>query len=76
MSEDWGRVLDELNQMRTDQQKILVAVTTLVEQAKDLPDHEDRIRSLEKWKYGLPVTGLVAVGSLAMSAWVKVSGKG
>lgn len=76
MSDEMGRVLDELSEMRRDQAKILVAVTTLVEQAKDLPDHEDRIRSLEKWKYGLPITGLVAVGSLAMSAWVKVSGKG
>lgn len=74
MSEDWGRVLDELNQMRTDQQKILVAVTTLVEQAKDLPDHEERIRSLERWKYGLPIAGLTAVLSAGLSAWTATRG--
>lgn len=76
MSDEMGRVLDELGEMRREQTKILVAVTALVEQVKGVPDHETRIRSLERWKYGLPVTGLVAVGGLAISAWSAASGKG
>jgi hypothetical protein len=30
-----------------------------------LPDHETRIRRVEKWMYGIPVSALVALGGLA-----------
>lgn len=27
-------------------------------------DHESRLRSLERWRYGIPISGLVALGSI------------
>lgn len=30
-------------------------------------DHETRLRSLEKWRYGLPATLVLAVASIAVS---------
>lgn len=41
-----------------------VQLAVIAEQLKAVPDHEARIRSLERWKYGLPVAGLLAAGSL------------
>ena len=34
-----------------------------------LPDHESRIRKLEQWRYGLPLAGLLAIGSTALSIY-------
>lgn len=31
-------------------------------------DHERRIRGLEKWKYGIPVSALLAIGTALLSA--------
>lgn len=42
-------------------------VTPLV---KAVPDHEERIRSLEKWAYAIPPTFLLAVAAV-ISAFVK-----
>jgi len=69
-----GEILSELREMRQEGQDTREKVITLIEQAKGIVDHEDRLRSLERWKYGLPVTGLVAIGSMALSAWAKTGG--
>lgn len=75
---DENRILDKLDQIEGIQRDMLSALVELktkdVEQEKKVGDHEARIRSLEVWKYGLPVTGLVAVGSMALSAWKIVGG--
>ena len=34
-----------------------------------LPDHESRIRKLEQWRYGLPLSGLLALASIALSVY-------
>ena len=34
-----------------------------------VPDHENRIRSLERWRYGLPLAGVLAIGSTAISIY-------
>lgn len=34
-----------------------------------LPDHESRIRALERWRYGLPIAGMLAIGSAALSVY-------
>ncbi len=44
-------------------------LAVLTEQVKDVPDHESRLRKLEKWRYGLPFAGLLAVVSAALSAY-------
>lgn len=34
-----------------------------------IPDHEQRIRALEKWRYGLPLATVMSAGSLALAAY-------
>lgn len=36
----------------------------IAEYAARVADHETRIRGLEKWRYALPVSVVVAVGSM------------
>lgn len=71
------RILNKLDQIEEIQRGMLGALVELktkdANQEKKVEDHEGRLRSLEVWKYGLPVTGLVALGSMALSAW-KISG--
>lgn len=52
-----------LSQILLEQGKMSVQLAVISEQLKAVPDHETRIRSLERWKYGMPVAGLLAVGS-------------
>jgi hypothetical protein len=47
-------------QVRTTAQLAVIA-----EQLKQLPDHEARIRALERWRYSLPIAVLSAVASAA-----------
>lgn len=36
---------------------------------EDIIDHEGRLRSLEKWRYGIPAVGVVAVVN-AVAIWL------
>lgn len=47
-------------------QKLRDAVNLLTPQAQTLADHETRIRQLEKWKYALPVSVILAAGDLIL----------
>lgn len=56
--------------------KLLDIYTKQIEMSADmkalkdtLPDHESRIRALERWRYGLPLASLLAVGSVALSVY-------
>lgn len=40
-------------------------VALMTPQATQLADHENRIRSAERWRYALPISLLLAVGSSA-----------
>lgn len=40
-------------------------VALMTPQATQLADHENRIRSGERWRYALPISLLLAVGSSA-----------
>lgn len=42
-------------------------VAAMTPQGMQLADHETRIRSTERWKYSLPVSLLLAVGSSALA---------
>ncbi len=73
MSEEMNAlILAKLTTIEAENRATLVAVTQLQEQAKDIADHEGRIRSLEHWKWGL--TGLIAFSSMAVSAWTELKG--
>jgi hypothetical protein len=49
--------------------EMTTSLAVIGEQLKMIPDHENRIRALEKWRYGLPLTALVSVASLAVGAY-------
>ncbi len=68
------RILDKLDGIEAQNVTMLVALTRLQEQVSSMPDHEVRIRSLERWKYGLPVTALTALIAMGASAWTAVKG--
>jgi hypothetical protein len=89
MENDLGRVLDELTVMRAESRETLVKVTRIEEQVKDVGDHEARVRvleaavppdlkgrvtSLEHWRYGLPITAVVSLGGMILSAWTAAKG--
>ena len=89
MDNDLARILDELTVMRAESRETLVSVTRIEEQVKDVGDHEARLRvmeaampadaktritSLEHWRYGLPITGIVAFGGMILSAWTASKG--
>lgn len=89
MDNDLSRILDELTVMRAESRETLVKVTRIEEQVKDVGDHEARLRvmesampadaktritSLEHWRYGLPITAVVGLGSMVLSAWTATKG--
>lgn len=47
-------IYDEVKGMRVEVQSV----------ASRVPDHEIRIRALEKWKYGIPIAALTSVGAV------------
>jgi hypothetical protein len=59
-------IYDALIEVRGD-------VRSLVEGREDtdktLEDHEQRLRSIERWKYGAPLATLIAVGSTVAAIW-------
>lgn len=89
MNEEMGAlILNELTQMRRDSQVMLEKVVRIEETVRDVGDHEARIRvleasipdeakvrltALERWRYGLPVTGLTALASIGLSVYTAVS---
>jgi hypothetical protein len=61
-------IYDELLGMRDDVRSL---AQTRVDVNETLDDHEDRLRSVERWKYGVPVatlSGLISVGAAVYSA--------
>lgn len=49
--------------------EIGVDVAVIKKTLEDIPDHESRIRSLEKWRYGLPLSAFFSAASLAIGAY-------
>lgn len=71
---DEDRLFDKLDALDEQNRQLLVGVTELKKQIEQVPDHEARIRILERWKYGLPVAGVTAVISAGISAWTASRG--
>jgi hypothetical protein len=55
-------IYDEIVGMREDVRSLSQTSHSTDE---TLDDHENRLRSIERWKYALPLTALAAVGSAA-----------
>jgi hypothetical protein len=58
-----------LAQILIKQGEMGTQLAVITEQLKAVPDHENRIRSLERWRYGLPLAGVLAIGSTAISIY-------
>lgn len=74
VDESYLRILEELREMRREGQDTREKVTALVEQAKGIPDHETRLRALERWRYGIPVAGITAAVAAVTSAFSATKG--
>lgn len=75
MSEDrLSEILGELREMRDENRDQGDRLIRIEEQTKAIPDHESRIRTLEQLKWGLPITGMTAIGAMILSAWTSTKG--
>lgn len=61
-------IYDELVAMRTD---VRDSLRTHQVVDKTLTDHEDRLRTLERWKYSIPVALVTAVISAGVTLYTK-----
>lgn len=60
---------DPTSQILLELGKISVQLAVMAKTMESIPDHETRIRKLEAWRYGLPLSGLLALGSAALSIY-------
>ena len=60
-----------LAQILIEQGKLSAQLDVIDERLKSIPDHETRIRALERWRYALPTSVLLGLGS-ATAAVVSV----
>jgi hypothetical protein len=65
--EDGTHVL--LGQILAKQGEMGIQLAVVIEQLKSIPDHESRIRALERWRWGLPASVIAAFASGA-AAWL------
>lgn len=63
---DDGAVV-RLVDLYTEQIKMGVQMAVIGKQLEQLPDHEARIRVLERWRYSLPVAALGALASAVLA---------
>jgi hypothetical protein len=48
-------------------QETRTLVTSLGEKVKPIEDHENRLRSLERWKYSIPASLVVSAGAVVVT---------
>lgn len=53
----------QMRELRQDIRELRDAVLITNERLLAIPDHESRLRSLEKWRYALPTAAVMAVAS-------------
>lgn len=76
MSDYNEQILDELRIIRQENRETRDMVIELKGQVSGLPDHETRIRALEKWRYSLPASvflGVCAMGTSVFNVLTKAS---
>lgn len=64
MSENEQIILEEIRAMRRDARETRDIVIEVRSQVESIIDHERRLRTLEKWRYGIGGTALLALGSI------------
>lgn len=63
-----------LGQILIKQGELGTQLAVISEQLKAVPDHETRIRSLEKWRYSMPISLLVSLASIVLTI-LKLTGR-
>jgi len=51
--------------------EIQTVLAVVDERTKRIDDHENRLRRLERWMYGLPIAALLALAALALDLYVR-----
>jgi hypothetical protein len=62
-----GEVVVTLKDVYIEVRRLQDTVATMTPLATQLADHENRLRSTERWRYSLPVSLLLAIGSSALA---------
>lgn len=66
----YGAALQDIRNVLADHETRLRVVeptgTTAERHAVTLVDHEGRLRAIDKWRYALPITALLSIGSLVL----------
>ena len=70
-SDTFLTVREMVAEIRADVKELNKKAERMEEAREEVEDHEDRLRSLERWKYGIPFSGI-----LAISAAIAALGKG
>lgn len=65
--ESYMSVREMVMEIRQDVKALNVKAEQMEAARRDVEDHEDRLRSLERWKYGIPFS-VVAAMSAALTA--------
>jgi predicted nucleic acid-binding Zn-ribbon protein len=60
-NEPFMTVREMVTEIRADLKEVKERQVTKDDFEAQKKDYESRIRSLEKWRYGIPATGLIAV---------------
>jgi len=68
------RILDKLDSLDDKTTDILVKVTRVEEQVKDVPDLRTRVASLEKWRWTAMGAISASGGALALSLYSTLKG--
>lgn len=71
---DEGRILDKLDRQSDQLSQMLVSLGVMQEVVKRIPDHEARIRGLERWRWTL--VGISGLLTTAFTIYAGTSGGG
>jgi len=58
-----------LAQILLKQGEMSTQLAVIAETLKIIPDHENRIRKLERWVYAFPLSVIISTGSMALAAY-------
>jgi len=54
-------VREMVSEIRSDVKDLKEQAAHMSQAREQITDHEQRMRSLERWKYGIPISGVLAV---------------
>lgn len=59
----------DANSLNSKLETVQLQLAVISEQLRQVPDHEIRLRAMERWRYGLPLAGLLSAASMAVAAY-------